>query len=152
KQINPTGLIQLRTKGSCTLSLPEELFDLDCPGHYFRRIRSVAVSVPSVVGPYTGLNLRLTLSKGSIRTGATPGSGYARDGADDLRFSDHLGSAESMVTSTGQNDPGMFEDARDDRKRHFELAGAISEWRIDLPAGIRQFDYATISDVILHVR
>jgi hypothetical protein len=152
KQTNPAGLIQLRAKGSCTLSLPEEIFDFDCPGHYFRRIRAVAVSVPSVVGPYVGLNLRLTLSKSSIRTTAVPGSAYTRDGADDIRFSDHLGSAESMVTSSGLNDAGMFEDGRDDRRRHFELAGAISEWRIDLPAGIRQFDYSTISDVILHVR
>lgn len=34
----------------------------------------------------------------------------------------------------------------------FEGAGAISEWQLELPAGLRQFDYDTISDVILHIR
>ena len=49
----PAGAaVELRTAGQCTVDLPEELFDLDCPGHYFRRLRSVAVSIPCIVGPY----------------------------------------------------------------------------------------------------
>jgi hypothetical protein len=31
-------------------------------------------------------------------------------------------------------------------------AGAISKWRLQLPAKFRQFDYDSITDVILHVR
>jgi hypothetical protein len=34
----------------------------------------------------------------------------------------------------------------------FEGAGAISQWRIELPQEFRLFDYDTISDVILHLR
>ncbi|MFZ0594324.1 MAG: hypothetical protein WAM39_27975, partial [Bryobacteraceae bacterium] len=30
-------------------------------------------------------------------------------------------------------------------------AGAISTWKIELPSGFRQFDYQTISDVIVHI-
>jgi hypothetical protein len=41
---------------------------------------------------------------------------------------------------------------RDERYIPFEGAGAISTWRIELPAQFRQFDYDTISDVILHLR
>ena len=46
----------------------------------------------------------------------------------------------------------MFEtNLRDERFLPFEGAGAISTWTLTLPE-IRSFDYATISDVILHVR
>ncbi len=34
----------------------------------------------------------------------------------------------------------------------FEGAGAISKWRIELPDKFRQFDYDTISDVIIRLR
>src|SRR5262249_35972170 len=41
---------------------------------------------------------------------------------------------------------------RDERFLPFEGAGAISTWKLELPAAFRQFDYNTISDVILHMR
>ncbi|MDP9353437.1 MAG: toxin, partial [Chloroflexota bacterium] len=34
----------------------------------------------------------------------------------------------------------------------FEGAGVVSTWKLELPTNFRQFDYDTISDVILHVR
>ncbi len=152
-QVNPTALLELRTKGSCTVSLPEELFDLDGPGHYFRRIKSVAVSIPCVVGPYTSVNCTLTLTRSSIRKETGVGDGYARLGSEDSRFSDHFGSQQAIVTSSGQNDSGLFEtNLRDDRYLPFEGSGAVSEWWLELPAGLRQFDYDTISDVILTLR
>jgi hypothetical protein len=57
------------------------------------------------------------------------------------------------VTSSGQNDPGLFEaNFRDERYLPFEGAGAISDWSLELPNDFRSFDYDTISDVILHIR
>src|SRR5438067_1069786 len=64
-QVNPQSLLQLRTTGRCTVVLPEELFDMDGPGHYFRRIKTLAVSIPCTVGSYTSLNCTLTLLKSS---------------------------------------------------------------------------------------
>ncbi len=154
-QVNPVALLQLRATGSCTFDLHEEVFDFDAPGHYFRRIRSVAISVPCVVGPYTSLNCRLTLAKSAIRTSPSAGgdNGYARGGSDDPRFSEFSGAIQSIVTSSGQNDSGLFEtNLHDERKLPFEWSGAISQWQLDLPNGIRTFDYDTISDVILHIR
>jgi hypothetical protein len=153
-QLAPTALLQLRTLGRCTVFLPEELFDLDCPGHFFRRIKSVSLSVPCVAGPYSSVNCTLTLLKSSVRSSPTVGDdGYARAGADDGRFSDHFGSLQSIVTSSGQTDSGMFEtNLRDERYLPFEGSGAVSEWQLELPADIRQFDYDTISDVIIHMR
>ena len=158
-QVAPVALIQLRATGRCTLALPEELFDMDGPGHYFRRIKTVAISVPCVTGPYASVNCTATLVKSSVRTsGVAGGDGYARTGADDSRFNDHFGSTQSIVTSTAQNDSGLFEtNLRDERYLPFEGAGAVSEWELQLPANPSndeppQFDYDTISDVILHVR
>lgn len=153
-QLNPLSLLQLKTQGRCTISLPEDLFDMDCPGHYFRRIKSVSLSLPCVTGPYTSVNCSLTLTKSSVRKDATLLNGsYGREGSEDSRFSDYFGTNQTIVTSSGQTDSGSFEpNPRDERYQPFEGAGAISEWQLELPAGVPQFDYATIADAILHVR
>src|SRR5262249_55785524 len=67
-QIDPMVLVKLRATGRCQFTIPEACFDMDAPGHYFRRIKSVAVSIPSVTGPYTSVNCTLTILKSSIRT------------------------------------------------------------------------------------
>lgn len=158
-QVDPLALIQLRTTGRCTVRLPEILFDMDGPGHYFRRIKSVALSIPCVTGPYASVNCTLTLLKSTIRKSPNLRDGvYARDEADDDRFDDYFGSLQSIVTSSGQIDSGLFEaNLRDERYLPFENSGAVSEWQLELPANPsqgdpRQFDYETISDVILHIR
>ncbi|MFF2445451.1 Tc toxin subunit A-related protein, partial [Priestia megaterium] len=157
--LDPMALIRLRRTGRATIRLPEALFDLDGPGHYFRRIRSVALSTPSVTGPYTGVNCTLSLLKSSVRTSPVlRDGGYARVDADDDRFSDHLGAIQSVATSSGQNDSGLFEpNPRDEHFAPFENAGLIGEWQIELPADPTKgdplpFDFGTISDVILHIR
>jgi hypothetical protein len=154
RQLDPVALLTLRATGACEVSMPESLFDLDCPGHYFRRLKSVAVSIPSVAGPYTGVACTLTLLSSSIRVSPQLIDGeYPRDGEDTERFRDHYGRIESIVTSTGVNDSGLFEtNLRDERYLPFEGAGAISRWSLRLPQGTRQFDYNSISDVVLHLR
>jgi hypothetical protein len=152
-QLDPMALLQLRTTGSCTLTVPEELFDMDGPGHYFRRIKNVAVTIPCVTGPYTSVNCTLLLTKSAIRKTVGVGDGYARTGTEDSRFDDHYGSVQAIVTSSAQNDSGLFEtNLRDERYLPFENSGVISEWNLSLPTDVRQFDYDTISDVILHIR
>src|SRR5271165_260351 len=49
-QLDPLALLQLKTTGAVTFSLPEAIFDLDHPGHYFRRLKTVAITVPCVAG------------------------------------------------------------------------------------------------------
>lgn len=160
-QVDPLALIQLRATGRCTVRLPESLFDMDGPGHYFRRIKSVALSIPCVTGPYTSLNCTLTLTKSSLRISPSMADGYARAESEDKRFVDYFGATQSIVTSNGQNDAGLFEtNLRDERYLPFENPGVISDWQMQLPANPSkeedpdpaQFDYDTISDVILHLR
>ena len=159
-QVDPLALIRLRMTGRCTVRLPEALFDMDGPGHYFRRIKTVALSIPCVTGPYASVNCTLTLLKSSNRKTQSLRDGvvYAREDAEDDRFNDYFGSLQSIVTSSAQNDSGLFEtNLRDERYLPFENSGVISEWQLQLPANPSkgepcQFDYDTISDVILHLR
>jgi hypothetical protein len=136
------------------VTIPEWLYDLDCPGHYTRRIKSVALSIPSVVGPYTSVNCTLSLLKSSLRKSPIAGDDYTRKpGSEDERFVDYVGAVQSIVTSGANNESGMFEtNLRDERFLPFEGAGAESTWKLDLPKDYPAFDYATISDVILHIR
>lgn len=154
RQLNPVALLMLKATGTCEVTLPEWLFDLDCPGHYMRRIKMVSVSIPSVVGPYTSVNCTLSLLKSSLRTSPLlQDDAYVRQGSEDNRFIDYFGTIQSIVTSNGNNDSGLFEpNMRDERFLPFEGAGTDSTWRLELPAAFRQFDYNTIADVILHVR
>src|ERR1051325_4010069 len=82
-QVDPLALVQLRAVGRCTVTLPEALFDMDGPGHYFRRIKTVSVSIPCVTGPYASVNCTLTMLKSSIRTTPNLDLSYARENADD---------------------------------------------------------------------
>jgi hypothetical protein len=160
--LNPLALIQLRETGKCYFSLPEELFDLDFQGHYFRRIKSVSISIPCVAGPYTTVNCSLRLLKNTIRINTSMNSNgtYEHENdegvwIDDNRFRTVNVPITSIATSTGQNDAGMFEFSfRDERYLPFEGAGVISDWQIELSTekNFRQFDYSTISDVIIHLK
>jgi hypothetical protein len=121
-----------------------------------RRIKSVALSIPCVVGPYTSLNCTLRLLEHKFRVSALA-SGAAdypeTTERNDERFRTVNVPIASIAASSGQNDSGIFEmNFRDERYIPFEGAGAISRWRIDLPSKVRQFDYGTIADAILHVR
>jgi len=160
--LNPLALIELRETGKCYVSLPEELFDLDFQGHYFRRIKSVSLSIPCIAGPFTTVNcsLRLLSNTTRINTSMNSEGNYEHENdeglwIDDDRFRTSHVPVTSIATSTGQNDAGMFEfNFRDERYLPFEGAGAISDWEIELSTEkeLRQFDYSTISDVILHLK
>jgi len=146
---DPRALIALKETGQCTFELPEAVFDLDHPGHYMRRLKSMSVTIPCVVGPYTGINAKLTLLASAIRTDGTAAAPYeARD--EDPRFLRDFSAAQSIVTSHAQNDAGMFElSFRDERYLPFEGAGAVSRWRLEMLKAANAFDFDTITDVIL---
>ena len=54
------------------------MFDIDFPGHYMRRIRSVTLTIPCVTGPYTGVHCRLTLLSSSHAYRPAAGARRAR--------------------------------------------------------------------------
>lgn len=141
--IDPVSLTQLKETGTTYFSVPDVLFDLDFPGHYFRRIKSVSLTIPCVTGPYTSVSAELTLISStyqgepsldpSATTSTTPG-------------------VTAIATSSADNDTGVFRfDFNDARYLPFEGAGVASEWKLTLPSEFRSFDYNTISDVILNI-
>lgn len=154
--INAEALLQLRATGICDFDISELLFEMDFPSHYFRKIKSVSLSIPCIAGPYTSISARLQLAKSYIcfSTAAanevvdfTPGAILPAS------FITGVTTADGISTSNAQNDSGMFElNFRDERYMPFEGAGVISQWHLELPKVIRQFDYNTISDIILTIR
>jgi Tc toxin complex TcA C-terminal TcB-binding domain/Neuraminidase-like domain len=156
RQINPMALLQLKTTGKCEFSLPEVLFDMDFSGHYKRRIKSVSLSIPCIAGPYTSVNATLRLLENKFRNTA-----FVKNDNDypetfeeeaDSRFSRFIIPISAISTSSAQNDGGLFElNFKDERYLPFEGAGVISKWSLELPA-FQQFDYNTISDIVVHLR
>ncbi|MGK4001455.1 neuraminidase-like domain-containing protein [Sorangium sp. So ce1036] len=149
-EVAPEQLMHLRETGTCDVELPEEVFDLDYPGHYFRRIKSVAVTIPTVTGPYAGVSCTLTLSNTKVRSRAQVTGSY--DDAGNFR-TDLVPLTNVIATSGGVNDAGLFEpNLRDERYLPFEGAGVLGACTIELPAASNRFDIGAVSDVILHIR
>ncbi len=141
-QVAPQALIALREAGECFVSLPELLFDLDYPGHYMRRLKTVSLTIPCIAGPYTGVHATVSLVGSAIRMSDDPSVDPVRS----------TGAVESIATSSGQNDAGMFElNLHDDRYLPFEGQGAISDWHVVLDPDSNRFDFSTITDVLLNV-
>jgi hypothetical protein len=139
--LSPAQLIELRQTGSCIFKIPEIAFELLYPGQYRRLIKSVSVTIPGVVGPYTNVSAKLTLLKGEIEK---------EDGA---TLEEHLVAKNTSISLSGAlNDTGTFEfNLRDERYLPFEGGGAISEWKIELPSKIRSFNYNSIADVLISI-
>ncbi|RXQ96058.1 hypothetical protein EO244_04240 [Ancylomarina salipaludis] len=138
--LDPQKILDLRSGGTCSIELPEVLFDLDHPGHINRRIKSVSLTIPCVAGAYTSISADLTLIGSSIVTD---------DKGSVLTLNNKI---TRMATSNAVNDSGLFElNFNDARYLPFEGSGVASQWVITLPNNIRQFDYNSINDVIMHI-
>jgi hypothetical protein len=161
----PGAYLRLRTTGMCEIEIPEWMFDLDYPGHYMRRIKNIALTLPCVTGPYTGVHCRMTLLSSvtridpSLRPSATHCCRDRRKGSDyeacpdDPRMMRQYAARESIATSTGKNDSGMFDlNFRDDpRYFPFEYLGAVCRLRLELPPENNYFDLESLNDAIIHL-
>ena len=148
---DPVALITLKETGQCIVDLPEALFDMDYPGHFMRRIKSVSLTIPCVTGPYTNINCTLTLLKNKVRIVSNAQQDYAEQ-EEDQRFVTNFAAIQSIATSHARNDTGLFElNFRDERYLPFEGAGVDSRWRIEMPRECNAFDFDTISDVLLTI-
>ena len=125
-QVDPLALLQLRATGRCTVRLPEALFDMDGPGHYFRRIKTVAREHPLRDRPVRQRQLHADAAEeqhpqdaGRCATAATP-----------ARMPRTTASATTSAAcnpsspAPAQNDSGLFEtNLRDERYLPFENSG-----------------------------
>ncbi|KAG9494843.1 hypothetical protein J7337_013072 [Fusarium musae] len=112
------------------------------------------MTIPCIVGPYTSVNTTLTLLEHQyrIKSDAKGAQDYPQKASDE-RFQTDQVPITSIAVSHGQQDSGVFNlDFKDERYIPFEGAGAVSRWRLELPTTIKQFDYNTISDIVLHMK
>lgn len=159
---NPQALIDLQERGWTSFDIPEMLYDLDYPGHYLRRIKSVTLTFPNVSGPYTNISATLRIINNFIRKETVLINNQYKRQNEDYRFIQSQISNAMIATSTGMNDSGLFElNFKDERYLPFEGAGAISSWELSLPntdgddpaiQSFRQFDYQNITDVIMTIQ
>ncbi|KAE8143973.1 hypothetical protein BDV38DRAFT_289753 [Aspergillus pseudotamarii] len=154
RHLDPCALLQLREQGTADFDLPEVIFDMDFPGHYCRRIASVAVSIPCILGAYTSLNCTLRLLGHRYRIAPTGNQSAFYEEKDENKFHSDSIPIDAIAVSNGLHDTGTFTLDFNGQPRYgpFEGAGAISKWRLAFPSPFRQFDYHTITDVIIHLR
>ncbi|WP_293129870.1 hypothetical protein [Okeania sp. SIO3I5] len=160
-QINPKALLDLKTKGECIFELSEKLFDYDFPGHYSRKIKTISISIPAVVGPYQNINATLTQLSNQIVLSADHSGvdavNFLLGGKAEAPEADVLRSNwwinQQIALSRGVNDSGLFQlDFQDSRFLPFEGTGAVSSWRLTMPLATNRFDFETISDVIIQLK
>jgi hypothetical protein len=160
----PMEFLQLKTTGHCEIELPEWMFDLDYPGHYMRRIKSVSLTIPCVTGPFTGVHCKATLLSSFTRIDPrleVPATHCcceckSSDGYEicphDPRGVHSYGARESIATSSGQNDSGLFElNLHDERYLPFEFQGAVSRWRFELPHENNYFPRETLTELSMQM-
>ncbi|MEM8545272.1 MAG: hypothetical protein AAGF66_14935, partial [Cyanobacteria bacterium P01_H01_bin.119] len=155
-RLDPLALIDLKTTGRCQFSLGELLFDRDFPGHYFRIIKAVSLSIPAVVGPYQ--TVKATLTQTGHKTLLAPdieGVNYLLGESDTIPGSIRADwrANQQIALSTGVDDSGVFElNFNDDRYLPFEGTGAVSNWLLEMPLSTNAIDFDTISDVVINLR
>jgi hypothetical protein len=108
----------------------------------------VAISIPvEVLDREVNFNCTLTLVRHWIRLSPDPNA------TGPTAFEDNVAAIESIVTSSGDNDSGLFEaNLRDERYLPFEGAGAVSVWKIEMPQDTNELDTSTVTDAVLHLR
>ncbi|MBV4498812.1 toxin [Pseudomonas sp. SWRI12] len=131
--------------GKCDFELTHKLFEDDYKEqkHYLRRIKTISVSLPAVVGPYE--NIRATLTQVSSKVFMSPD--------DSSNVMKDLRANQQIALSTGVDDNGLFTlNFNDERYLPFEYTGAISKWQLTFPNPEAQKDLLeSLTDIIVHV-
>jgi Tc toxin complex TcA C-terminal TcB-binding domain/Neuraminidase-like domain/Salmonella virulence plasmid 28.1kDa A protein len=162
RQLDPTQIQALREGKPATFAITETMLDFDFPGHYARQIMSVAVTIPSLVGPYQNVNAVLRQEKNTVVTAASPevvnylveldaGETPTKTPTSGLREG-WLPEQEIAVTR-GSDDNGVYRlDFGGERFMPFEGTGAISRWMLAIPPENNRIDLSQLTDVIFELR
>lgn len=152
----------LKNSGELKFGLSEMLYDQDYPGHYLRRLHSVALTLPALLGPYQ--NIRATLTQTQSRLVTTPDREavlfltpklHEEEGPGDGRYvMVSLRPRQQVCLSSASQDIGLVTATEtDDRYLPFEGTGAVSDWHLKFPRHDAQAELIdSLSDIILEVR
>ncbi len=159
----PEALFTLKSTGSCRFVLKESMYASDYPGLYLRRIQSVSVSIPAVLGPYQTFKAILTQERSAalLEPAGPDGSAalaylfawHEKPENPPVGVETNVRCGQKIAISKGNDDDGMFRaDEQDVRYLPFEGTGAVSVWTLEMPMERNHFDYNSISDVIVTVK
>jgi len=158
RQNNPQALLTLVSTGNCHFDLNELNYDLDFPGHYNRKIKSLSITIPAVVGPYQNIHATLTqMGNTVILKPNIAAVEYLLGLADKAAPTDgslriNWNPNQEIIISSGINDAGVFQvNFNDEQYLPFEGTGAISSWSLRIPQASNAFFLRSISDVIITV-
>jgi hypothetical protein len=134
---------QLVQNGEMTFETTLDDFDVEFPGSYQGRIRSVSVDIQGIVPP-AGISGTLTNGgisfyrlPSDIATPQNPSKLRIQD-SDTLVLSDYNPAIDGPLNSTTGNQLGIFEGA-----------GVASTWTLSLPKQLNDLNYGTLTDVVL---
>ena len=100
-QLNQLAFRQVITTGQCRFSLTEELFDTDFPGHYFRCINSISITIHSTSVHCCKIRCLLTLLGSSVRKSPfLKGNQYSLENGEDHLFIDVLAGRSDVINAT----------------------------------------------------
>jgi hypothetical protein len=154
----PNALLSLVNTGKCSFQFTEALFDYDYPGQYARKIKTISVSIPAVLGPYQDVKAILKQTKNYV---VTDGNAIAavkyllssQNPKPSTGLREDWGVNQSIALSKGVDDSGMFVmDFQDPRYLPFENTGAVSDWELSMPKETNRFDFNQLSDVIITLK
>lgn len=161
-QLDPLQFMEFKTglhsgvKGTLRFKLSEQLFDFDFPGQYLRKIKTISVSIPAVVGPYQNINAVLRQTKNyTVMEPKINAVKYVMDPVNNpdpgnVRV-DWIPN-QKIALSKGMDDNGLFVlNFNDSMYLPFEGTGAVSEWELNLPPETNHFDFNSISDIIIKI-
>jgi hypothetical protein len=155
----PGQLALFKDRGACSFDLPELLFDLDHPGHYFRVIKTMEISIEAPVATDETINATLIQlgSKALLEPNIDAaryllGASDSQPGGDVLRVDWRAN--QQIAISRADRDDGLFVlDFGDDRYLPFEGTGAVSSWELEMdPDANPGIDFSRIEDVVIHLR
>lgn len=135
----------LLTTGTCQFELTQKMFEDDYLGqkHYLRRIKTISVTLPAIVGPYEDVCAVLTQTQSKVEMTST-GSQPPKE---------NLRANQQIALSHGLDDNGQFQlNFQDERYLPFEYTGAISCWVLTFPNFAAQLPVLkSLTDIIVHV-
>lgn len=145
--------------GELTFSLSEALFDKDYPGHYLRRLHSVALTLPALLGPYQNIRASLTqrqsrlLTRPDIEGVKFLSPELAQEQGDGRHVMMSLRARQQVCLSSANHDIGLFTSPdADDRYLPFEGTGAVSDWHLKFPRHTAQAELLDgLSDIVVEV-
>jgi hypothetical protein len=157
KELAITELENLKTTGKCKVRLAEQLYDWDFPGHYNRKIKSISIAVPAILGPYE--TIKATLVQQSNKVVTKPDLTTVKYLVSKEKVSLPAGTLranwrpnQQVAISKASGDSGVFElNFNDDRYLPFEGTGVVSDWELSIPQATNSFDLNTIADVIIYI-